>query len=61
MLLSTLGASLLGNMLVGENIERAGYGNKQGRRIVRAGHGNKKKLIPPHPLTNFEIQQHYQN
>ena len=60
MLLSTLGAGLLGNMLVGENIVRAGYGNKQGKRIVRAGHENNKNLIPPHPLTNFEIQQHYQ-
>ena len=28
MLLGTLGASLLGNILAGKGIERAGYGNK---------------------------------
>ena len=38
MLLGTLGASLLGNMLAGKGIVRAGYGNKQGRGIVRAGY-----------------------
>ena len=41
MLLSTLGASLLGNMLTGKGIVRAGSGNKKGRGIVRAGYGNK--------------------
>ena len=60
MLLSTLSASLLGNMLAGKVIIRAGYGSK-GKRIIRAGYGSKKKLIPPHPLTNFEIQKYYQN
>ena len=34
MLLSTLGASLLGNLLAGKGIHRAGEG------IVRAGEGN---------------------
>ena len=62
MLLGTLGASLLGNNLSGKVIVRAGYGNKRGKAIVRAGYKNKKKnLIPPHPLTNFEIRQYYQN
>ena len=41
MLLGTLGASLLGNMLAGKGIVRAGYGNKKGKGIVRAGYGNK--------------------
>ena len=40
MLLGTLGASLLGNMLAGKGIVRAGYGKKKGKRIVRAGYGN---------------------
>ena len=40
MLLGTLGASLLGNMLAGKGIVRAGSGNKKGKRIVRAGYGN---------------------
>ena len=37
MLLGTLGASLLGNMLTGKGIVRAGYGNKHGKGIIRAG------------------------
>ena len=41
MLLGTLGASLLGNMLAGRGIVRVGYGNKKGKRIVRAGYGSK--------------------
>ena len=64
MLLGTLGASLLGNLLSGgkgsvvsrakaEGIMRAGDG------IVRAGSGSKKKqlnlLLPFHPLTNIEF------
>ena len=43
MLLCTLGASLLGNMLAGKGIVRAGCGNKKGKGIVRAGYGKKKK------------------
>ena len=55
MLLGTLGTSLLGNMLTGKGVARAGYGNKEGKGVWRAGYGNKnfqfkKKLIPPHPL-----------
>ena len=40
MLLGTLGASLLGNMLAGKGIVRVGSGNKKGKEIVRAGYGN---------------------
>ena len=60
MILGTLRASLLGNVLTGKGIVRAGYGNKQGKEILRAGYGSKKVLIPPHPLTNIEIQRYYQ-
>ena len=38
-LLGTLGASLLGNLLAGKRILRAGSGNKKGKEIVRAGSG----------------------
>ena len=39
MLLNTLGASLLGNLLAGKGIVTAGSGNKKGNGIVRAGYG----------------------
>ena len=39
MLLGTLGASLLGNLLTRKGISRAGSGNKKGKGIVRAGTG----------------------
>ena len=45
MLLGTLGASLVGNILAGKGINRAGEGaivKRQGQGIVRAGHGNKE-------------------
>ena len=54
MLLGTLGASLLGNILAGKGMNRAGEGaiaksisketksTSQGRGIIRAGYGNKK-------------------
>ena len=37
MLLGTLGASLLGNLLAGKGIVRAGSENEKGKGIVRAG------------------------
>ena len=37
MLLGTLGATLLGNLLSGKGIIRAGSGNDKGKGIVRAG------------------------
>ena len=57
MLLATLGASLLGNLLTGKGIVRAGEG------IVIAGilQLKKKVLIPPHPETNFDIKEYYEN
>ena len=39
MLLGTLGASLLGNLLAGKGIVRAGSGNKKRKGIVRVGTG----------------------
>ena len=42
MLLGTLGASLLRNLLAGKEIARAGSGNKKRKGIVTAGSGNKK-------------------
>ena len=41
MLLGTLGAILLGNMLPGKGIVRACSGNKKRKEIVRAGQGKK--------------------
>ena len=59
MLLGTLGASLLGNLLTGgKSIMRAGDG------MVHAGSGSKKNLnslLPFHPLTNIEISEYYKN
>ena len=68
MLLGTLGASLLGNLLTGKGMMKAG------ERIVRAGEGSvasrtkgegaKKtlnSLLPFHPLTNIEINEYYIN
>ena len=45
MLLGTLGASLLGNIIAGKRMKRTGEGaiaNTQGQGIVRAGYGDKK-------------------
>ena len=39
MLLGTLGATLLGNLLTGKGILRTASGNKKGKRIVRTGTG----------------------
>ena len=44
MSLGTLGASLLGNLLIGKRILRAGSGNNKGKEILRAGSG--------HPLSS---------
>ena len=44
MLLGTLGASLLGNLLTGKGIYRAGKGkgiNRAGKGVLRAGYRNK--------------------
>ena len=39
MLLGTLGASLLGNLLAGKGIVKPGSGNEKGKGIVKAGTG----------------------
>ena len=44
MLLGTLRASLLGNLLTGKEIERAGFGyHLKGKGIVRTDYGNHSK------------------
>ena len=53
MLLGTLGASLLGNLLSGKGIVRAGEGVKKKNQ--------KFSLMPFHPLTNIEINEYYKN
>ena len=70
MLLGTLGASLLGNLLTGKGMYRGGKGKgkgvlRTGEGVLRAGYGHPLSsasqngfLIPPHPLTNFEIQKY---
>ena len=66
MLLGTLGASLLGNMLA----DKGAIATSQRRRINRAGEGiirtgcgskgfSEKKILIP--LTNLEIQKYYQS
>ena len=58
MLLGTLGASLLDNLLTGKGMMRAGEG------IVTAGEEAKNplnSLLPFHPLTNIEINEYYKN
>ena len=40
-LLGTLAGSLLGNMLTGKGIVRAGYSNKEEKGMLRSGYGNK--------------------
>ena len=42
MLLGTLGANLLGNIVTGKGLVRAGSGNKKRKGIVRAGYGKEQ-------------------
>ena len=49
MLFGTLGASLIGHMLAGQEINRAGEG------IVRAGYGNKKFEKQPKKTKKYKI------
>ena len=57
MLLVTLGASLLGNVLTGKGIARVCKG------IMRACYSSsiKKVLIPRHSLRKFGIKDYYKN
>ena len=54
MVLGTLEASLLGNMLTGKWTLKAGYGNKEGKGVLRTGYGNKyfqfKKIFWFYPI-----------
>ena len=59
MLLGILRASLLGNMLAGKGVIRAGEGTVLAMNL--RGLHLKKFLIPPHTLKNVEIQMYYQN
>ena len=43
MLLGTLGASLLENLLTGKGFVRPGSGNNKGKGVVKAGYGNQLK------------------
>ena len=64
MLLGTLGASLLGNFLIGKGVNKKGEGiHRAGEGIVRTSEGssNMDFLIPPYPLTNSEITKYYEN
>ena len=61
MLLGTLGASLLGNMLAEKWIVRTGSGKKKRKRNCKSWLWKIMGLLMrPHPLTNFEIQKYYQ-
>ena len=55
--MDTLGASLLGNLLTEKGTVRAGEGTIRAVMVPQL----KKALIPPHPLTNFEIKKYYEN
>ena len=50
--MGTLGASLVGNLLAGKGIVRAGSGNKEGKGIVRAGTGKKLGFFNTAPSFN---------
>ena len=48
MLLDTLGASFLGNLLTGREINRAGKGrgiNRAGEEVVRVGYGSRSSKM----------------
>ena len=60
MLLGTLGASLLGDLLTKNLSGKETVGAGEG--FLRAGEGIKNKtLMPSHPLRNFEIKEYYEN
>ena len=69
MLLGTLRASLLENILADKGAIAKNHGqgiNRASEGIVRAGYGENKKTVKlifntANSLTNFEIQEYYQN
>ena len=58
MLLGTLGASLVSDILT-KNLSNRGV-IRAGEGTLSAGYGS-NKFLTPHPLTNFEIEAYYQN
>ena len=59
MLLGTLGASLLGNLLTGKGIYRAGKGrglNRAGEGIVRAGYSRPLPSAPHNNKMDFQYR-----
>ena len=65
MMLGTLAASLIGNLLKRKGAVRAGEGTvRLGEGTVKAGEGLKKEalILPtPNPLINTEIEKYYKN
>ena len=67
MLFGTLGASLLGDILSKGLSGKCVKEQLSGEGTIRAGYGSKRPslkfflTLPAHPLTNFEIQEYYQN
>ena len=62
MLLGTLGTSLLRNLSTGKGIVRASSGNKKAKTICKSWYWKTVGFsMPPHPLTNFQIQKYYNN
>ena len=61
MLLRTLGATLLGNLLSGKGIARAGSINNKGKGIVRPVLENNWIFNDASSFKNFEIQKYYEN
>ena len=59
MLLRTLGATLLGNLLSGKGIVRAGSINNKGKEIVRPVLENNGIFNDASSFKNFEIQKYY--
>ena len=62
--LGTLGATLLKNMLADKEVKAKIPGSKANipwQRVIRVGEESGTGfLMPPHPLTNFEIPKYYQ-
>ena len=62
MLSGTLGANGLGNLLTEKGLVRAGPGNIKREKNCKSWLWKQNRfLMPPHILTNFEIQRYYQN
>ena len=60
MLLSTLGTSLLKNLLTGKGIGKSWFRKQKWKRNCKSWK-RMGFLILPHPLTNLELQNYYKN